>query len=683
MKLKLSNFKCYKDKIFDFPDNGLILISGKSGSGKTTILTAIYFVLFGDVKKPITLNEKKCNVIFEHNNIIIKRYKSPNRLIVIFNDIEYENDIAQEFINNKYGTINDFLISSYIKQKNHSCILTQTPQQKLEFIEKLTFINKNIDNSQIKKKISEHIKVVSDNINKYNIELNYINDNLIQQISINFNDIKITNDNIQDYYKYINEKKQELTEIQISLKNQKDKIDTYNDIFKKYKKSYLIEYINNHDHIISYEHEKQLFKKFKEKYDKQVNDTYSMIDISQHDTKIKELEQVIKFIEYININCKFNYLKISDIDIDTFGYNKRYNCPHCNKSIIINNDKLYITTNNIINKVTQSTYNNIINYYNDIKGYDHLFNVNIDKLIKIKNKLNNDVANNKKYEEYKYYNKYIIDLYNDIKTQYKCNDIYNDIDLIQWKRNLLKIKKSLPLQYKINDISDLKLYYDSNIKLENEMKDIDINLVTDEYNKQLKIYDTRYKQYKNDKNICIEKYKHNIELIEKQQNDIINITDKLSILKNELNILSKLKEIIHKAEVLSMNDTIILLNNSINSYLNIMFSNDINITINNTVEKKGIVKFKITNNIIYKGCEYDSISDLSGGEFDRCVLSIMIACSNIMNSNILMLDESLASLDSDLCSDILYKLKKISIDKLILVVNHQVINGLFDDIITI
>ena len=43
MKITLKNFRCYEDKTFDFGDNGLTLLSGGSGTGKTSLMMAIDF----------------------------------------------------------------------------------------------------------------------------------------------------------------------------------------------------------------------------------------------------------------------------------------------------------------------------------------------------------------------------------------------------------------------------------------------------------------------------------------------------------------------------------------------------------------------------------------------------------------------------------------------------------------
>ena len=72
-------------------------------------------------------------------------------------------------------------------------------------------------------------------------------------------------------------------------------------------------------------------------------------------------------------------------------------------------------------------------------------------------------------------------------------------------------------------------------------------------------------------------------------------------------------------------------------------------------------KLEIKTEINYKGSVYDDISQLSGGEFDRCVLASVCGVNTMLGSNILILDESLASLDSDTNTDIINFLKKCKV----------------------
>lgn len=145
MKIKLKNFRCYKDKTFEFEDNGLFLISGISGQGKSTILMSINFALYGNLQKVTKHGETSCSVEFEFGDIKILRTKKPNRLVV--NDI-YEDDVAQNIINDRFGTCFD--TTGYIKQNATDSFILMSPTDKLKFLESFAF--NNIDLNEIKQR---------------------------------------------------------------------------------------------------------------------------------------------------------------------------------------------------------------------------------------------------------------------------------------------------------------------------------------------------------------------------------------------------------------------------------------------------------------------------------------------------------------------------------------------------
>jgi energy-coupling factor transporter ATP-binding protein EcfA2 len=94
------------------------------------------------------------------------------------------------------------------------------------------------------------------------------------------------------------------------------------------------------------------------------------------------------------------------------------------------------------------------------------------------------------------------------------------------------------------------------------------------------------------------------------------------------------------------------------------------------------VKPQINIEIDYKGMDVD-INMLSGGELSRVVLAYTLALSEIFNSKIILLDECTSSLDQELTTTVIEGIKSNFPDKLIVIIAHQVVSGIFDKEISI
>lgn len=160
MRIILKNFKCWVEKDLTLKDDGIILLSAKSGKGKSSILDAIFFCLFDGGSKLITHSKTNCSVTLIIDEMTITRTKRPNHLSLVSENGEFEDDIAQSIINNHFGSLFD--VVSYIKQNGSNTFLRMTPTEKLEFVERALFENSNL--GILKEKTRGYVKECNDNL---------------------------------------------------------------------------------------------------------------------------------------------------------------------------------------------------------------------------------------------------------------------------------------------------------------------------------------------------------------------------------------------------------------------------------------------------------------------------------------------------------------------------------------
>lgn len=164
--------------------------------------------------------------------------------------------------------------------------------------------------------------------------------------------------------------------------------------------------------------------------------------------------------------------------------------------------------------------------------------------------------------------------------------------------------------------------------------------------------------------------------------------DSLELEKQELrytNLLT-LKSKSTEAEILALDSVIENINEHAKDYLNIMFDVDpIIVRIENFKQTKKDVKCKMNTFIQYKGSEYESVDQLSGGERQKCELAFELAVNSIMNSKLLLLDECINALDTEVNTEIIEFLSEFAREnnKLIILISHECTMGIFDEVCNI
>jgi exonuclease SbcC len=139
MKISLTNFRKYKNQVFTL-GNSVVKITGESGTGKSTILDSIYYVLYGKLQKVKPHDGKgQTEVILEfpyENTIITVRRRGRNDICVWIGEgddtKDYEGDQAQGVIDAYFGNAESFLMSSYLKAESMHKFISATPAEKKE-----------------------------------------------------------------------------------------------------------------------------------------------------------------------------------------------------------------------------------------------------------------------------------------------------------------------------------------------------------------------------------------------------------------------------------------------------------------------------------------------------------------------------------------------------------------------
>lgn len=148
LRVSLNNFGKFAKAAFTF-DQQLVLISGRSGVGKTTIVEAILFAIDGKKAKP-RLGHRKCSVTLTYtthdgDKIVIDRQHCPSSVWVSETvrgvSKTCEKDVAMATIDKWFHNIHN----GYMPQDGRQSFINMTPSEIMKHVQKLAFGSDNPD----------------------------------------------------------------------------------------------------------------------------------------------------------------------------------------------------------------------------------------------------------------------------------------------------------------------------------------------------------------------------------------------------------------------------------------------------------------------------------------------------------------------------------------------------------
>lgn len=172
------------------------------------------------------------------------------------------------------------------------------------------------------------------------------------------------------------------------------------------------------------------------------------------------------------------------------------------------------------------------------------------------------------------------------------------------------------------------------------------------------------------------KYLEYQEEIEKLQREEEKITDEFKLIEKNCMRCSTILTGIEYAESKMLSKFIDTINHNLSIHLDAFFTEPMTVFIKTFKEND---KPTINLEIYYKGNETD-LSNLSGGEYDRLNLALILTFNFLSQSKVLILDESLSSINQELSTDIIMHLKENKADKLVWMTQHQAVKGMFDNV---
>lgn len=739
-RIELNNFRSHEHFIFEPKVDGITAISGKNGAGKSTIVDAFAWALYG------TRPSKVTNKMLIREGIEVKNHEPQVTVDIEINKITYriirrivsqsgaaDCNVYSKQANGEYNILagpavtsaeayikqimgmdeKGFLTSVLIQQKQVDQIVSASPRERAQVIEKLTGISSITEALDLSKEETKAYKKAADVItvkdsNEIKAEIDkVITDgqnakSSIQTLaqSLQANKQKLTEDN-QNYQnevdKYTRNKELE-QELQLAHQQQKSLGDEAKRITE-----YLMKFKKDNNKTMVIEDPKPLEKKQKD----------ITVKIINMDNSIKDLND--------KVNSKQNELDNNKEFIDDNKFYKR-SLTALNKKLTNAHDDL--STAQGQHQVALANVKQVKKSIETLTTGDMVCPVckrPIDDPAQLKEELNNELTENNKLSD---------DTNNQVKKLKKgiqcLEKEINDLEEIGQRIETFKtIKTELPKLKK-----DLAKQQSDIIELRAKGK-----LISDEYDKAMKQF-----LYKED----IENKKARIKEINDEFGSVNNKVEKINNEVNSIHALKKTELTAMKRDIEALskqyNDDTIKYNNHKSQYTylkqrysdldqqykdaleaqakyneltskiklsavteNIMneFKSDrikyavptIELYASNVLAQFTDNKFtrlkldsKFNTSVITATGEERPIAQLSGGELSAAAIALRLSISMLLNGagrNVIIFDEVLVSMDEVRARKIMETISEITNSQIIFIAHNSDIDSIADLVIQV
>lgn len=665
-KVKLENIRSYENAEVNFPE-GSILLSGDIGSGKSTILLALEFALFGIqpgylsgsnlLKKSSDQGSVEVEIELEEKIIKIKRTLERKKTSVgqgkdCYIEIEGKKEelspedlkakvlelfnYPQSMLKSKTNLLYRFTI--YTPQEEMKYILQEKPEERINTLRKIFSIDKykniisNLDiiSSKIKEKIKLNEARTLDLDSKKTEKLLYGDKSKLEQTEISDispilalmqfdieKDKKILQE-ISQKMKQFQSLKTEIVSLKINFKNAEDQKQRNSKEIERIEKGFQ-ESVSLNIENQDFKQEILKLKSDTEEKDKRIREFFS--EIAVNESKKREMNEIEK--------------RIHDL----------IECPYC-KQVVSENHKQKILEES--KKKIEESDKNIVK----LKQERELLEKDSREL---KEKIDNLHEKEKEHERTKLKLQLIAD-------QKKIRDnLLEELKTILGKQ--LEIESMLKTkEYSLDEIKDIDQKYQeqNNLLEEKTRKERDLAIKKAQHEKQLQYYNSRILE------------------LEKEIKEKEIILEKISKLKKLNEWLSD-----HLSELLLSIEKNVML--AINIEFNKMFEKWFSMLTENLSAR---INEDFTPIIEQQGYEID-YEALSGGERTAAALAYRLALNQIINNlmsklntrGLIILDEPTDGFSSEQLEKMRNILDELKTDQLILVSHEGKIENFVQNII--